>query len=77
MEGHRSGCPRQAGGTPRTVEYEDRLEGDPRWSPFDFSHSMNHIADSDRFTLLLAPDNNPAPRNVWEAAGLWSDRSKL
>jgi len=30
-----------------------------------------------RFTLLLALDNSPAPRNVLEAAGLLSGRSKL
>jgi len=31
----------------------------------------------DRFTLLLALDNNPALRNILDPAGLWSGRSKL
>jgi hypothetical protein len=38
-------------------------------------HRFN--AYPDRFTLLLALDDNPAPRNVLEAAALSSGRSKL
>jgi len=34
-------------------------------------------AYADRFTLLLALDNNPAPREALELTGLSSSKSKL
>ena len=69
------GLPEQRKVSRAPMDANDEMCASRLLASFFFRHRFSTYPD--RFTLLLALDDNPAPRNALEAAGLSSGRSKL